>query len=86
MTVAQFEDAVWRIESIRIVVRASLRVEIGTYGYERGAPETWTLSEWLQNRVNGQTQGCEVEIIKGDGKRAHRGQLVRTTRAGYARG
>lgn len=86
MTVTEFEDAVWRVENIRIVLRAGSAAQVEDYEYTNAASQTWTLNEWLAARVNGRVGDYEVEIIKGDGERAHRGQLVRTTRAGYAHG
>ncbi len=68
MKVGDFEQRVWDLERIRIVVRADRYDEVEDYDYKNAANENWRTSEFLKNRVVGRVGGREVTVIQGDGK------------------
>ena len=84
MTVKEFENKVWRIEGVRVVVRAAASAAVQDYGYRNAADKTWNLSEWLENRVVSKLNGYDVVVIGADGKVPHGRTLLRTIRERYA--
>lgn len=83
-TIADFEDAVWEIEGIRVVVRDWSGGRIKRYEYERAARENWRVSEFVGKRIGPLADGREVVVLNGGGLRTHGGTLLRTVRASYA--
>lgn len=66
-TVREFEEAVWRVEGIRIVVRADPNDKVILYYYERAAPKNFTVQKWIDGRVDAKVGGREVVVIDGTG-------------------
>jgi hypothetical protein len=86
MLVTDLEDAVWDVEGIRIVIRASTkstRVMLA-YNFKKAAPQTWTVSEWFENRVRPRTGSREVVVIGGDGEQPNGNMKLRTLRSSYS--
>lgn len=83
VTVADFEDAVWEIEGIRVVVRDWSGGRIRGYGYERAARESWRVSEFLDKRIGPVADSREVVVVDGGGLRPHGLTLLRNVRASY---
>ena len=68
MKVHEFEEAVWRVEGIRIVVRADPDEEVGIYHYKKAAPFNRTIQWWLSRRVNTRVSPRGAVVIDGNGK------------------
>ena len=83
MRVWNFEDDVWNTEGIRIVVRTSSDVEGERYNFTKAAPETWTVSELIEKRIDDQLDGEAVVAIRGDGTRAYGNTSLRKLRESY---
>jgi hypothetical protein len=84
MKFTDFEQQVWKVESIRIVVRGDENDEVKDYGYKRAAPETWTTNEFLKNRIEPCVGGRKVVVIKGDGQVSYGTVKLRNLRASYS--
>lgn len=86
MNVREFEDAVWAIEGVRIVIRSRSNTEIDDYDYQRGAQDTWRISQLLENRIAPKIGSREVVALQGDGEQPHGRVILRTLRASYQSG
>lgn len=83
MTVTEFEEVVWEIETIRLVIRADLNEEVGDYPYQNAADKTLSLTRWLQGRVQDQLEGYSVQVVDGYGEQPHGRTALRNIRASY---
>lgn len=86
MNVTEFEDAVWAIEGVRIVVRSRIGSEVDDYDYQRGAQDTWRVSQLLENRIQPRIGTREVVVLQGDGEQPHGRVILRTLRSSYQSG
>ena len=71
MTVKEFEEAVWQLESIRLVIREASGAEVDDYDYERAARSDHSVTEWLRNRIHTRLEGREVTVVNGYGEVPH---------------
>jgi hypothetical protein len=85
MTVEDFEERVWEIDHVRIVVRAGARVNIGDYDWQNSADQNQRVTSWLDTRITPRVQGNEVIVLDGTGEEVHGKTLLRTVREGYGR-
>lgn len=83
VTIREFEAAVWRVEAIRIVLRAANDNRVTDYNYARAATQTDTINQWLQGRVYDKIGELEVAVIDGRGLEPHRGCALSTVGASY---
>ncbi len=81
--VRDFEQSVWKLEKLRIVVRTYQNDEVEDYDYKNAANENWSTAEFLKNRVANRVGGREVTVIRGDGKIAHGNLLLSVLRNSY---
>jgi hypothetical protein len=84
MKLADFEQQVWDVENIRIVVRADENDEVKDYNLKRAADETWTTNEFLNNRIEPRVGSKKVVVIRGDGQKSHGAVKLRNLRASYS--
>ena len=82
-TIGAFEEAVWDVEGIRVVVRDGANSEVHAYDYQKAANKEWRVSELLDKRVARFLDGREVAMVAGNGQRPHGGTLLRTVRESY---
>ncbi len=83
MKLGDFEQRVWELEGVRIVVRGDEQDEVGDYDLKYAAIETWSTSEFLRKRVEKRVGGRKVTVIQGDGEMPHGRVILRTLRASY---
>ena len=83
MTVAEFEKAVWNLEGIRIVVRASEGTIVGDYKHKNRGAKMDTVSEWRDRRVASCLGDLEFVIVDGNGEHAHGNMKLQTLRETY---
>lgn len=83
MNVGDFEERVWELEAIRIVIRASAATQIGDYGRQNAAPETQSVTEWIRTRITPNAGGHDVIVLGGNGEEPHGRTLIRTLRESY---
>jgi len=84
MKLADFEQQVWDVENIRIVVRADENDEVKAYNLKRAADETWTTNKFLKNRIEPRVGSKKVVVIRGDGQKSRGGVKLRNLRATYS--
>lgn len=80
----EFEEQVWNLEGIRIVVRAPSTKRTNPYNYLRKAQYNWNVAKWLQDRI-GKFFDDEVDVIviSGTGHITHGATQLRTVRESY---
>ena len=83
MKVREFENTVWDVEGIRIVVRAAGNEEVKCYHYANAAPATHTLRKLLDNRITNLVDDKEVVAINGRGHVVVRSTQLRTIKRSY---
>lgn len=77
-TVGQVETQIQRVEGFRVALlpspsRASTRklngnkTGIPKYKWEKGAPGSWSVQEWVEKRFNAQYPGLGVRVFATDG-------------------
>ena len=86
MKVTEFEDAVWATEGVRVVIRSRSDAEVQDYDYQRGAQDTWRVSQLLENRIQPKIGKREVVVLQGDGEQPHGRVILRTLRGSYQGG
>lgn len=83
MTVGKFENRVWELEKIRIVVRADCREEVGKYGFGYKATRNMTMARFVGDRIMGSIGDFGVEVVDGSGRIPDGNALVGTVRDSY---
>lgn len=83
MTIQEFEDAIWAIEGVRLVVRSAANKTVSGYDYKKAANETWHTSEWLKKRVVSKLGNLSHIVIDGNGEEPHGRTLLRNLRRTY---
>ena len=84
MTVYEFEQKVFELEGVRIVIRATGAAKLGSYDYVKSYPQSNTVMSWLKTRVFGKTGNLDVVVIDGAGALPNRKMHMATLRDGYA--
>ena len=84
MKIFEFEEKVWEIEGIRVIVRASSDETVSDYNFKNGSQENWRITQLIEKRIQPKIGGREVIIIQGDGEQPHGRVLLRTVRRTYA--
>ena len=82
MTIKEFEETVWHLEGIRLVVRETVDVQVDDYDYQNAANRSWSIAEWLRNRVEPRLPGSEIVVL--DGQQPNRRTRLDTLRGSYA--
>lgn len=83
MTISDFEEAVWLLEGIRLVIREAGNTQIADYDYDRAAYSNHSVSHWLRNRVYPRLDGREVIVLSGYGEIPHGRMRLDNLRATY---
>lgn len=85
MTVQEFEDKVWQQDQVRVVVRASSGQEVSEYEYTNAAQANWSVTKFLQQRIQPHIGDLEVIVLEGDGEEPHGRTLLSSIRNSYQR-
>ncbi len=85
MKVREFEEAVWRIEGIRIVIRAPWNDEVGDYPAYGQEPDNISLMQFFRNRVYHLTGDLDIAALDGEGEWVNGRKHLGTIRASYER-
>lgn len=82
-TVKDLEDDVWRVEQLRIIVRAPKNSVTPVYDYKRAAANDTTIQEFKKNRLNTVISQCEYVILNGDLEEPHGKTKLSSIRSSY---
>jgi hypothetical protein len=83
MNVIEFEQKIFEIEEVRLVVRAPSGTAIGSYDYQRCAAQGASVTEWLKQRVFPNVTGYDVIVVDGTGSVPHGRTRMSTLRESY---
>ena len=83
MNVAEFEQKIFEVEEVRLVVRAPAGTQIGDYDFQRCAASGTSVTEWLKQRVWPRVNGLEVVVVDGSGAYPHGRTRMSTLRDTY---
>lgn len=83
MKARDFEDKVWEVEGIRIVLHAKHEAEVKDYTYKKAGDESWRITELGEKRIEKCLDGITYSVIQGDGEEPHGRVILRTIRSGY---
>ena len=83
MTVSEFEEAVWNLEGIRIVIRAATNVEVGDYEYVNAAQWNSSLTRLFRNRIEDKLGDNAFVVIDGYGTQPNGRTHLQNVRDSY---
>jgi hypothetical protein len=85
MKVWEFEDKVWEIDRIRIVVRAPTTADVSDYTKTNAANEGISIAKYLETRIEPCIGRFEVTVLSGDGEFLNKKSHVGTVRQSYSK-
>jgi hypothetical protein len=85
MTPTEIEAAVFVLEEVRIVIRASINAKLGDFKYTRKAADNASVSDWLEQRIKPLIGSSPVVAIDGNGAIPHGRTKMSTLRQSYER-
>lgn len=80
ISIERFQDQVWKVEGIRLIVRGSQNDQVGEYNYPSAVDDNWSVDEWLKYRVLDCIGEYEVVVIQDDGVNANGSTPIRNVR------
>lgn len=83
MQVIDFEQKVFELEGVRIVIRAPRNADVGEYGYKKSYPQNNSIREWLDTRVFDKVEDYDVVVVDGTGALPNRKTHMATLRDSY---
>lgn len=83
MNVGDFEDAVWAVDGIRVVIRAARVTEVDDFDWANAAPEGQRLTVYVGNRIRTRIGDHDYCVIDGRGSEPHGRTLIRNVRQSY---
>jgi len=83
MTVGEFEQKVWELEGIRVVIRAKWGAEVEAFDWVKCSKEDIRLSEFCANRLDSRLGGLEYMIVDGHGSYPNGNTKVLSVRNSY---
>lgn len=85
MTVQEFENKVWQMDRVRVIVRAPAGKQVKDYKHKNAAQGNWRITEYIDKRLKPLIDDLEVMILEGDGEQPHGGSLLDSVRQSYKR-
>ncbi len=81
----KFEQKIFELEGVRILIRTSSEAKIPKFEYLRAAADNTRLSDWLNTRIYPLTGELEVVVVNGRGEIDPNGKTkMATLRNSYA--
>lgn len=84
ISIAAFEQKVFELEEIRIVVRGNPNDLVDDYEYDRAVSARTSVTKWLENRVKPCLDGHSVVVVGGEGTLPNGRTHVTNLRDSYA--
>lgn len=85
MRANKFEDAVWKKDGVRVVVRAPAAATVVDYENLNAAAGTLSVTGFLGNRILPKVNPFEAVVILGDGTIAHGRTKLTAVRQSYVK-
>lgn len=83
MKASEFEDKVWEVDGIRLVIRAPEKHTVEDYSWTNAADQGSSIKKYADKRIIPKIGGCEWLILNGDGEEPNGRTLLRTVRDSY---
>jgi len=83
MNVITFEEKVWEVDQIRVVIRASWNTEIGDFDWKNKAADNSSVTNWLNNRIFPKIANLSAIVIEGTGQQPHGRKSLEKVRNSY---
>lgn len=80
---SDFEEKVWAVEGVRVILRTDPNTLVKDYGYKNSADETWRVTELIEKRIEKCVGDTSIVIVQGDGEEPHGRVILRTLKNGY---
>lgn len=68
MTVWEFEQKVWNVDSLRIIIRAPQQAEVGEFDWVNAASGSTSISKYCALRVSSRVGDLEYFVADGTGQ------------------
>jgi len=85
MTPLEIEQAAFEKDEVRIVIRAPMNKQLGSYNFARKAAGSATITEFLEARIKPLLRANEVTVVDGNGVYPHGRTKMSTVRGSYAK-
>jgi hypothetical protein len=82
-SVEQFEEKVWEVAGVRVIVRAPEGAQVQAYTSQKAANQGWTVTKFLADHVQPCVGDYEVTVIQGNGEEPRGNTLLRSVRSTY---
>jgi hypothetical protein len=83
MRISEFEEAVWKVDHIRIVIRAPHGEAVQSFDWVKAADQELRLSEYVKTRIEPRLNSFEFRIIDSSGEVPNGNTRVRNLRESY---
>jgi len=64
----EFEQAVWRVDRLRLLVRGPKDAIVGDYDWVKAADQGLTVTEYIKTRITLKVMYLQFSIVDGSGK------------------
>ena len=71
MNVIEFEQRVFEIEEVRLVIRAPSTAEVEDFDFQRSAATGTSITEWIRQRIEPRIGDYTVVVVDGSGSIPH---------------
>jgi hypothetical protein len=79
MNIVEFEQKIFELEGVRIIVRAESSEQLGDYSYQKKYDQGNSINDWLKSRVLDKVGAFDVVVVDGSGalpnRKTHMGRL-----------
>lgn len=83
VSVELFEEKVWEVAGVRVIVRAPEGAMVGPYTMQNAANQGWTVTKFLNDHIQPCVGDYEVTVIQGNGEEPRGNTLLRSIRSTY---
>ena len=85
MTIDEFEKEVWRIDGVRIVIRAPRLDKVDDFNWVNAADESQSLTKYSNIRILPNIGDLPYSVVAGDGEEPNGKNSMKTLRKSYIR-
>ncbi len=83
MKIHEIENKAWTMDGIRIVIRGSENDELSDYTQKNAAQASWSVTKYIETRIQPLIENKEVIVLLGDGEQPHGRTLLSSVRDSY---
>ena len=83
MNVVEFEQRVFDLEGVRIIIRAPAGKQLGDYEYQNSYTKNKSIKDWLDSRVWDKIEDFDLVVVDGTGALPNRKTHMSTLRDSF---